>query len=71
VTHKKHLARQTLAAAADALSAEIWQHKWDHLPEVARPVNEWRELIAELNRRSPGHSEEAYRDAIARSLLRR
>jgi hypothetical protein len=71
VTDKKHLARQELAAAADVLSAEIWEHKWDHLPEVARPVNEWHELIAELKRRCPGHSNEAYRDAIARSAFRR
>ncbi len=72
MTHKKHLARQALAAAADALSDEIWEGKWNHIPELrTKPIGKYGEIIEimrELERLCPGHSQEEYQDAIARSL---
>jgi hypothetical protein len=71
MTHKKHLARQALTAAAETLATEIWEHKWDHVPEVkALPIGEWVAMLHELERRCPGHSSEAYRNAIAGELGR-
>jgi hypothetical protein len=72
MTRKKHLARVRLRDAANALSEEIWEHKWDHLPEVkSTPIGLWTEIPRELEKRCPGHSLEEYQEAIARSMLTR
>jgi len=55
--------------AASELIVELGEGKWAHLERKIRtkPLPKIRELIAELEKRSPGHTKEAYEDAIARA----
>lgn len=72
MTKKKHAARLALQAASDGLSDEIWEGRWDHIASLHNhPIGECVKIIAELERRSPGHTKEEYKDAIARSLFTR
>jgi hypothetical protein len=72
MTRKKHAARVALAAAADQLVAEVWENKWNHVPEVkSTPIGLWVAIPRELERRCPGHSLEEYRDAISRCMFTR
>jgi hypothetical protein len=62
MTRKEHLARLKLRNAAEKLSEEIWDHKWDHIAEFpCKPIGKWKEIPRELERRCPGHSLEEYR----------
>jgi hypothetical protein len=71
MTRKKHLASLKLSHAANALSEEIWENKWDHLSEVKKKaIGKWVEIPRELERPCPGYSLEEYQDAIARSMVR-
>jgi hypothetical protein len=70
MTKNKHAARVRLAAAADLLSEEVWDGKWDHIAEVkAKPIGTWTEITEELEKRCPGYSQEEYQDALARSMF--
>lgn len=73
MTRRGHRAREQLREAAIALSEEIWAGKWQHVPDLKfKPIAEWTEILQELARRAPGHSEEAYEDALLRHhMLRR
>jgi hypothetical protein len=52
------------------LSEEVWDGKWDHLPEIRKkPIGECIEILQELERRCPDHSPEEYRDAYCRSMF--
>ncbi len=68
MSKKKTAARQALRHAADVLSDEVWQGKWNHIPDLnRRPIPEWAEILSELEKRCPGHSVQAYEDALIRS----
>jgi len=71
MTTKKHLARVALSSAARALTEEIWEGKWNHIPEVkTMPIGNWIDMVRELERRCPGHSPQDYRDAIGREIVK-
>jgi hypothetical protein len=60
--------RVALKQAADALIAEVDSSRWDHVPALGtRPVAQWTEVLLELERRCPGHPQDAYVDALARA----
>ena len=70
MTRKKHEAREALREAADELVAELWEGKWNHIPEISsRPISDLDELFNELERRAPGHSRSEYADAFSRSYI--
>lgn len=70
MTKRKHDARIRLRDASNALSEEVWEGKWDHLPEIrTKQIGECTEILKELERRCPGHSLEEYRDAYSRSMF--
>jgi hypothetical protein len=70
MTAKKHAARLALRKSSDQLADEIWEGKWGHIPHLrTTPIGEVAEILAELERRCPGHTKEAYQDAIARSIF--
>ncbi len=70
MTKWKHEARERLREASNALSEEVWEGKWDHLPEIRKKtIGECTEILRELERRCPGHSVEEYRDAYCRSMF--
>jgi hypothetical protein len=72
MTQKKHAARVALSKAADELVDEVRQGKWDHIQTLkSKPIGDQPELFAELERRCPGHTKEAYADAYARSFITR
>lgn len=57
MTKRKHEARIRLRDASNALSEEVWQGKWDQLPEIrTKPKGDCTEILEELERRCPGHS---------------
>jgi hypothetical protein len=63
-----------LRQAAIAISDEIWAGRWNHAPDLSSQRGpEWTEILQEIEKRVPGHSAEAYEDALFRSqmLLRR
>jgi hypothetical protein len=60
MTKKKRLARIALENAADALSQENWAGKW----EKDAPIGRQLKVASELERRCPGHTPEAYLDAV-------
>lgn len=69
MTQKKHEARTQLRDVSNSLCREVWDGKWDHLPEVhTSPIAEHLKLLEELERRCPGHSLEDYRDAYCRAM---
>ena len=71
MTKKKQQARLALANAAKVLAGEIWDGKWDHVPERHKaPMGKQVVLARELERRCPGHSLEAYQAALAEAWFR-
>ncbi len=67
--HRKEL-RASLTKAADTLSQEIWGGQWQHVADLkTKPVRDCDEIIVELTRRCPGHSQEEYGDAISRAMF--
>lgn len=71
MTKKKRLARIALAHAAKELAAEIWDGKWEHIPDLhTTPIGRQLKLANELERRCPGHSLESYLAAIAEAWFK-
>ena len=67
MTKKKHEAREALSEAAHVLGGEIWDGKWEHIEGLhTTPIPKAHELLKELKERCPGHTDEAYEDALAR-----
>ncbi len=67
---KRKQSRSALRIASDQLSDEIWERKWEHVADLkVKPVGECIEIIRELERRCPGHTQEEYQDVIARSMF--
>lgn len=59
-----------LEEATYKLVDEVWEGKWDHLPEVKnKPIGEWTAIPAELARRCPGHPLAQYQRAIAKGMI--
>jgi hypothetical protein len=59
-----------LEAAAYELAGEVWDGKWDHVPEVkTRPIDEWTAIPAELERRCPGYSTDQYVRTVAKGMM--
>jgi len=72
MTKQKQAARKLLRKASDEISDEIWQGKWDHIPNLNNKViSEWTEILKELEKRCPGHKKESYEEALARSHFTR
>jgi hypothetical protein len=68
MTKKRHQSRILLRKAADDLVVEMFQGKWDHLPNFkSRPMNELTELFDELEKRCSGHKSEVYKNIFLRS----
>ena len=60
-----------LEEAASVLIDEIWDRKWDHVPEVkTKPIDQWTAIPAELQRRCPGYSAEQYPRAVRKGMIR-
>ncbi len=72
MTKKKQAARKSLREASDEISDEVWQGKWDHIPNLnGKVISEWTEILKELEKRCPGHTKEKYEDALASSHFTR
>ena len=68
MTAKKHAARVALLQASEALIAEVSSGKWSHIPGLSKkPIEQWKEVIAELERQCPGRTGEEYLDALIRA----
>jgi hypothetical protein len=68
MSKKKHQARIKLRKAADDLVVEMFQGKWEHLPNfTTRPMDELTELFDELEKRCPDHKREEYKEIFLRS----
>lgn len=66
---KNKITLNPLEAAAYKLVDEVWEGKWDHIPEVkTKPVDEWTAIPAELEHRCPSYSAEQYARAIAKGM---
>jgi hypothetical protein len=60
----------TFSKDAYYLADEIRGGRWKHIADLAtKPVPDYENIIRELERRCPGHSNEKYRDAIATGLF--
>jgi hypothetical protein len=68
MTAKKHAARILLEQTTDSLRDEVLTGKWSHIVDWrSKPISELTEILAELERRCPGHTKQTYQDALARS----
>jgi hypothetical protein len=68
MSKKKSQARIKLRKAADDLVVEMFQGKWEHLPNfTTRPMDELTELFDELEKRCPDHKREEYKEIFLRS----
>ena len=72
MTKERQTARKSLRKLADEISDEVWQGKWDHIPNLnGKVISEWTKVLEELEKRCPGHTKEGYEDALARSHFTR
>lgn len=59
-----------LEEAGFQLAMEIYDGRWNHVPDIHRkPAPACPELLEELERRCPGHSLPEYRQALADGLF--
>ena len=66
MTEKKHAARIGLERVALTLTVDVSTGRFGH-DLSSKPFEEWTDVLAELERRCPGHSISTYQDALARA----
>jgi hypothetical protein len=70
LTKNKHASREALRVAANSISEEVWEGKWNHVEGLrTAPIWQWSAVLDELERRCPGHTREEYLDAYSRSMV--
>jgi hypothetical protein len=61
--------RKALSKASLELAEEIWSEKWVHVTDLrTKPVCDCKEIMEELEKRCPGHTDDEYREAISRGM---
>ena len=68
MTAKKRAARTSLQQASEVLIAEVLGGKRGHSPGIGnRPIEQWADVLAQLERQCPGFTPGEYVDALARA----
>ena len=68
MTEKKHKARVALQQASEAYVVALLSGKLNHASNLcSKPIDQWAQVIASLERQCPGYKHQEYVDALIRA----